>query len=214
MTTIFLTKTNCTNCGKQSTFERFDRVYAVKTPEIISAILDWDFFKFTCRNCNHMVLIDYPTVVVDEEQKTIIQYCADGNIGVLSMQICSLITEGVNLGEYKIRVVSDIESFVEKVQIVSVGYDDRAIELMKFMKFMNSPLEDGDIQFNYEYMVFTKVGQESYQFMFINNQIAVASLDFSQVQYEYYLADVEDLETNTYYIDSRWAELFSRTSLA
>ena len=214
MTTIFLTKTNCTNCGKQSTFERFDRVYAVKTPEIISAILDWDFFKFTCRNCNHMVLIDYPTVVVDEEQKTIIQYCADGNIGVLSMQICSLITEGVNLGEYKIRVVSDIESFVEKVQIVSAGYDDRAIELMKFMKFMNSPLEDGDIQFNYEYMVFTKVGQESYQFMFINNQIAVASLDFSQVQYEYYLADVEDLETNTYYIDSRWAELFSRTSLA
>ena len=177
MTTIFLTKTNCTNCGKQSIFERFDRVYAVKTPDIISAILDWDFFKFTCHNCNHMVLIDYPTVVVDEEQKTIIQYCADGNVDVLSMQICSLISEGVDLSEYRIRVVSDIESFVEKVQIVSAGYDDRAIELMKYM---NSPLEDGDNQFNYEHMVFTKVGQESYQFMFINNQTAVASLDFSQ----------------------------------
>ena len=63
-------------------------------------------------------------------------------------------------------------------------------------------------------MVFTKVGHENYQFMFINNQIAVASLDFSQEQYEYYLADVEDLETNTYYIDSRWAESFFRTSLA
>ncbi|HEL2361498.1 TPA: CpXC domain-containing protein [Streptococcus suis] len=211
MTTIFLTKTNCTNCGKQSTFERYDRVYAVKTPEIVSAILDWDFFKFTCHNCNHMVLIDYPTVVVDEEQKTIIQYCADGNVDVLSMQICSLISEGVNLSEYRIRVVSDIESFVEKVQIVSAGYDDRAIELMKYM---NSPLEDGDIQFNYEHMVFTKVGQESYQFMFIDNQTAVACLDFSQEQYEYYLADVEDLETNTYYIDSRWAESFCRTSLA
>ncbi|HFR3977986.1 CpXC domain-containing protein [Streptococcus hyointestinalis] len=46
----------------------------MKTPEIVSAILDWDFFKFTCHNCNHMVLIDYPTVVVDEEQKIIIQY--------------------------------------------------------------------------------------------------------------------------------------------
>ena len=159
MTTIFLTKTNCTNCGKQSTFERLDRVYAVKTPEIVSAILDWDFFKFSCHNCNHMVLIDYPTVVVDEEQKTIIQYCADGNVDVLSMQICSLISEGVNLSEYRIRVVSDIESFVEKVQIVSAGYDDRAIELMKYM---NSPFEDGDIQFNYEHMIFTKVGHESY----------------------------------------------------
>lgn len=82
------------------------------------------------------------------------------------------------------------------------------------MKYMNSPLEDGDIQFNYEHMIFTKVGQESYQFMFIDNQIAVASLDFSQEQYEYYLAGVEDLETNIYYIDSRWAESFSRTSLA
>ena len=68
MTTIFLTRTSCSNCGKQSTFERFDRVYAAKTPEIISAILDWDFFKFTCHNCNHKVLIDYPTVVVDEKQ--------------------------------------------------------------------------------------------------------------------------------------------------
>ncbi|SUN04482.1 Uncharacterised protein [Streptococcus agalactiae] len=159
MTTIFLTKPNCTNCGKQSTFERFDRVYAVKTPEIVTAILDWDFFKFTCHNCNHKVLIDYSTVVVDEEQKTIIQYCADGNVGVLSMQICSLISEGVNLSEYRIRVVSDIESFVEKVQIVSAGYDVRAIELMKYM---NSPLEDGDILFNYEHMIFTKVGHESY----------------------------------------------------
>ncbi|HFI0564469.1 TPA: CpXC domain-containing protein [Streptococcus suis] len=46
----------------------------MKTPEIVSAILDWDFFKFTCHNCDCMVLIDYPTVVVDEEQKTIIQY--------------------------------------------------------------------------------------------------------------------------------------------
>ena len=69
MTTIFLTKTNCTNCGKQSTFERFDRVYEVKTPEIISTVLDWDFFKFICHNCNHMVLIDYSTFVVDEEHK-------------------------------------------------------------------------------------------------------------------------------------------------
>lgn len=59
------------------------------------------------------------------------------------------------------------------------------------MKFTNSPLEDGDIQFNYELMVFTKVGQESYQFMFIDNQTAVASLNFSKEQYEYYLADNE-----------------------
>jgi len=50
--------------------------------------------------------------------------------------------------------------------------------------------------------------------MFIDNQTAVTSLDFSQEQYESYLSDVEDLEINTYYIDSRWAESFSRTSLA
>ena len=90
--------------------------------------------------------------------------------------------------EYLIRVVSDIESFVEKVQIVSAGYDDRGIWLMKFT---NSPLEEGDIQFNYEHMVFTRGGYESYQFMFIDNQTAIASLDFSKEQYEYYLADNE-----------------------
>lgn len=122
-----------------------------------------------------------------------------------------LISEDTKISEYEIRLVSDMESFVEKVQIISADYDDRAIELMKFM---NSPHEEDDIQFSFEHMVFTKVGHDNFQFMFINNQTAVASLQFSKEQYEYFLSDVENIKTSTFCIDSKWAEQFLRKGVA
>jgi len=50
----------------------------------------------------------------------------------------------LNLSEFQCRVVHDLESFVEKIQIFTDKFDDRAIELMKFT---NSPKEENDIQF-------------------------------------------------------------------
>lgn len=156
------------------------------------------------------MLVDYPLFYMNPTKNLIIKYypTRKEHHSIYGNQFID--SEFSDMDGIKIRLVTNLEAFVEKVQILEEGLDDRAVELMKFM---NSPLEDGDIQFNYEHMVFTKVGQENYQFMFIDNQIAVASLDFSQEQYEYYLADVEDVEANTYYIDSRWAESFSRISL-
>lgn len=53
---------------------------------------------------------------------------------------------------YNFRIVSDMESFIEKVQILDAGYDDRLIELMKFIL---APKEEEEIQFSYDHMVFT-----------------------------------------------------------
>lgn len=113
----------------------------------------------------------------------------------------------LNLSEFQCRVVHDLESFVEKIQIFTDKLDDRAIELMKFT---NSPKEENDIQFTYEHQVFTKVGPLNYQFMFVNNREVVASLDFSEDQYQYFLTEVEDVETKELFINEYWAVEFAR----
>ena len=45
-----------------------------------------------------------------------------------------------------------METFVEKAQIYAAGFDDRLIEIMKYII---APTEDEDISFTYDHMVFT-----------------------------------------------------------
>ncbi len=95
-----------------------------------------------------------------------------------------------------------MESFIEKVQIFDAGYDDRIVELMKFVL---APKEEEDIQFSYDHMVFTKVGNDTYQFMFIYEQRAVASLQFSKEMYERFEAEYFSILDYAYFVDEDWA---------
>ncbi len=69
-------------------------------------------------------------------------------------QIKLLVDEGVNLSDYQIRVVDDMEIFIEKVQIVTEGFDDRAIELLKYVTISE---ETEAVQFSYEHIVLQKL---------------------------------------------------------
>lgn len=103
---------------------------------------------------------------------------------------------------YNFRIVSDMEPFIEKVQIFDAGYDDRIVELMKFVL---APKEDEDIQFSYDHMLFTKVGDDSYQFMFIYEKRAVASLKFSEEMYEHFKSEYSGLLDDSCFVDEAWA---------
>ena len=64
--------------------------------------------------------------------------------------------------------------------------------------------------FSYDYMVFTKVGPLAYQFMFINQKEAVASLNFSSELYLDALTEVAEAGEGEYVINKDWAEKFAR----
>lgn len=209
MTSIFISSLNCPFCDVTNSFERYDRIDVSKTPQFTKSIIDWELFKFTCNHCGHQVIVDYPTLYVDEENKAIIQYlpsnCSNQN-SVLSIKELSA---EFDIPKYKCRVVTNLEDFVEKVQIFNEGMDDTAIE---FMKYIKRPNEEEDIMFSYEHMVFTKVGPIAYQFMFINHKEIVASLNFSRELYLESLAEVTEAGEGEYVIDKHWAEKFIRQS--
>ncbi len=89
MTSIFISSLNCPFCDVTNSFERYDRIDVSKTPQFTKSIIDWELFKFTCNHCGHQVIVDYPTLYVDEENKAIIQYlpsnCSNQN-SVLSIK--------------------------------------------------------------------------------------------------------------------------------
>lgn len=201
MTSISISSFNCPACCGTNQFERYDRIDVSKTPQLRKSIIDWDLFKFTCNHCGHQVIIDYPTLYFDEENKVIIQYQP------LSHSILKELTVELDTSKYKCRIVTHLEDFVEKVQIFNEGMDDKAIEFMKYLQSPNN--EDEDIMFSYEYMVFTKVGPLVYQFMFINQNEVVASMNFSRELYLESLSEVAGAGEE-YFIDKDWAEKFAR----
>ncbi|MBS6120656.1 MULTISPECIES: CpXC domain-containing protein [Streptococcus] len=207
MTSIFISSLNCLSCGEASSFERYDRIDVSKTPQFRTALIDWELFKFTCNHCGHQVIIDYPTIYVDEENKVIIQYLPSNCSDLGSVSSIKELAAELDISKYKRRIVTNLEDFVEKVQIFSEGMDDKAIE---FMKYLKSPNEDEDIMFSYEHMVFTKVGPVAYQFMFINQKEAVASLNFSSELYLDALVEVAEVGESEYVINMDWAEKFAR----
>ncbi len=207
MTSIFISSLNCLSCGEASSFERYDRIDVSKTPQFRTALIDWELFKFTCNHCGHQVIIDYPTIYVDEENKVIIQYLPSNCSNLGSVSSIKELAAELDISKYKRRIVTNREDFVEKVQIFSEGMDDKAIE---FMKYLKSPNEDEDIMFSYEHMVFTKVGPVAYQFMFINQKEAVASLNFSSELYLDALVEVAEVGESEYVINMDWAEKFAR----
>ena len=153
------------------------------------------------------MIIDYPTIYVDEENKVIIQYLPSNCSDLGSVSSIKELAAELDISKYKRRIVTNLEDFVEKVQIFSEGMDDKAIE---FMKYLKSPNEDEDIMFSYEHMVFTKVGPVAYQFMFINQKEAVASLNFSSELYLDALVEVAEVGESEYVINMDWAEKFAR----
>ena len=207
MTSIFISSLNCLSCGEASSFERYDRIDVSKTPQFRTALIDWELFKSTCNHCGHQVIIDYPTIYVDEENKVIIQYLPSNCSDLGSVSSIKELAAELDISKYKRRIVTNLEDFVEKVQIFSEGMDDKAIE---FMKYLKSPNEDEDIMFSYEHMVFTKVGPVAYQFMFINQKEAVASLNFSSELYLDALVEVAEVGESEYVINMDWAEKFAR----
>ena len=73
------------------------------------------------------------------------------------------------------------------------------------MKYIIAPAEDEVISFTYDHMVFTEVGPENYQFMFIDDRRAVASVKFDKEFYEQLESDFAEKLEKSFIVDEDWA---------
>lgn len=199
----------CPKCAHEGTFIMYESINSTLNPELVQELIDWELFKYTCRNCNESYFLQYGFLYHDMSHKTMMQFVSGKEQveSAVEWLESSLSVIGENEGSepfsgYQFRVVTDVEDLIEKVQIAEAGYDDRIIEIMKCIQ---EPKEDDDIGLTYDHFVFSKVGPENYQFFFINQQEAVASLDFSAELYERIEEEYADKLKSEYFIDSLWA---------
>ena len=120
---------DCPSCGCQGKFITYNKIDICENPELRDKIFNREIFMFNCDECNEKFMIAYNTVYIDRENKYALALITDGSNGFSG--------DGITIGEYDLRIVRSVNSFIEKITLFEDGIDDRVAELLKLWLYEN-----------------------------------------------------------------------------
>lgn len=127
-------KFKCMKCGEVYDINTYDSVNVSLDPDIKERCLSGDIFHFECPHCHNSYMLSYPCLYHDQEKKFMVWLLEDkASINSIDPSFVSaLLSSG-----YTLRRCTDINSFIEKIQILDDGLDDRAVEFSKYDSFID-----------------------------------------------------------------------------
>ena len=161
----------CSSCGEKKTVNLLPYVNFTDNPEYYALVKDLSIFKVKCDKCGKEEVIKFDSLFVDDAHKYFLYFLSDPSAySKFRYQITYFIETSLNrdgkfdLGDYKTRVVFDLNDLVEKMAIFEVGLDDISVELIKFMMYKKKVLDqavydklyfDGMNKMNLEFAAFS-----------------------------------------------------------
>lgn len=138
----------CPYCGHTMELEVPEQILV--NDEIFMALKHHYLFNFACQRCGAISDFPYPVTFFSEKDQYIIKYTQ----GKVYAQLEAFITyneeNGIDISKeppfddenLKFRFVSTLQDVVEKINIIKGGYNDKIIELCKFMLVKKNELDD------------------------------------------------------------------------
>ncbi len=120
----------CPKCGTAVRTRMWPGICAQDSPELRARVLDETFFDWECPRCGYTAQLVYPCLYHDRERKFMV-YLAPSGSGK-EFQPVDVSEKFPQLSGVKKRVVSSPAELKEKVLIFESGFDDRAVELVKY----------------------------------------------------------------------------------
>lgn len=118
----------CPHCGEEFVRDAVASIQIDQQPEMREKVQDFSCFRWKCPNCEVVSLVLAPCLYHDVEGAFMVWLCPDGN---------NPIAQHVGqLQDYTLRYVDDLNTFREKISILETGLDDCAVEIMKYLLFM------------------------------------------------------------------------------
>lgn len=121
----------CSKCGTAQNFRVYRSINVAQDPELKAKVLDGSLFMWECPSCHQMNLARYETLYHDPTAKIMLWLLPGGEAPAAEMAAITLHAKAV--GDYNLRMVSDIGSLIEKILIFSAGLDDVAVEMCKYV---------------------------------------------------------------------------------
>ncbi len=119
----------CPMCGELGKAEIFTSVNVAKNKEYRAKVLNGELFAWACPSCGYNARLTYPILYNDMKHRFMVYLIPK----IERFQLCDkeLEEKYSNLRNISKRVVSDFNSFKEKIFIFESRLDDMAVELTK-----------------------------------------------------------------------------------
>lgn len=125
------TSVNCAACGYSEELEVFGSINTSTDPELKEKVSSGELFLWHCPRCGHTGLLRYQTLYHDPSERVMVWLTLGDSAA--EGRAKALFGASGELSDYTGRIVDDVGSLVEKVNIFDAGLDDVAIELCKFV---------------------------------------------------------------------------------
>ncbi|MCQ5128792.1 CpXC domain-containing protein [Butyricicoccus faecihominis] len=125
---LFRMTVQCPHCHEESEHKVIDHINIDRTPEMREKVRDLSLFRVKCPNCGETVLAVHPCLYHD---------MSNGFMVWLWNEEEPVPTADFDpLAGYKLREVETMNAFREKIAVLELGLDDRAVEIMKLLLLM------------------------------------------------------------------------------
>lgn len=185
MSDSYIDKIVCPECGKEGEFTYWSNINTYNEPVMKSMVRTGAAFMYTCPECGNTSIVDFPFIYHQMEDHMMIYYTQGKDTKEAEDYFAHQDEKFEELkvgGEmYLNRVVTTLDSFLEKLKIFDAGLDDRVIEMIKLsiggiLIQQNPDVSWDDILFTY--------GPEGQQLLsFMQDGVAVCSLEISEELY-------------------------------
>lgn len=118
----------CSHCQEEITCQALDHINIDQNPSMRAKVQDLSCFRIVCPNCGETILVVQPCLYHDMSDRFMVWLCPEES------DIPN--TRFDPIPGYTLRLVDSLNAFREKINILERGLDDRAVELMKLLLFV------------------------------------------------------------------------------
>jgi len=181
----------CPHCGSEADFMIWQSINTTLDPEMKENTRNGDVFRHICKECGENTMVYFSTLYHQMEDHVMIQLNLGDNIeesvefmkGIFRNDKGEIVDLDIKLDDdYRNRVVTDVNSFREKLMILDAGLDDRVVELMKLC--MRGHFHEQNPQMEIEEFLFEIDSEGKKQFAINLGDNKWGTTDFAQDMYD------------------------------
>ena len=217
------TTIQCPKCQETIEVGMWQSLNAHMDPEAAKRLMKGEFFVVKCPKCGFSGAFEYPLLYNDMEHHMMIQLAAAQSEAELQEMIKAYREgfketmdqvekmAGVNF-KSDFRIVTSGADLQEKALIIHAGFDDRAIEVMKFLLLAQVAEQNKDA--NFAFVRYYEEADGKRLFLFFDEKYQVgATVPFDQALYDMMKNDFDFSEVKDDIIDMNWALQFVQKTI-
>ncbi len=182
MSKFYKTQITCPNCSHENDCTVWESINTTLNPQMKESVRNGAAFQFVCPNCKNPFSVVYGFLYHQMEDKLLVHYCPDGENFNEIYRFCLDADDGdlpasFRKRGYRIRIVTSLHQFQEKLKIFDAGLDDRVIEIIKTIYLVQALKDDRQ---SVDEVFFYQNDQRKYGLVFLRNGIETGTCAFSE----------------------------------